>query len=48
MGRFYSKPDPSSPSFVAVGDRITADTILRDALREADRINAAKAAGASH
>ena len=28
MGRFYSKPDLSSPSFVAVGDRITADTTV--------------------
>lgn len=28
MGRFYSKPDPSSPSFVKVGDRVTADATV--------------------
>ncbi|MBL0421970.1 acetyl-CoA carboxylase biotin carboxyl carrier protein subunit [Ramlibacter sp. AW1] len=28
MGRFYSRPDPSSPPYVSVGDTVTADSTV--------------------
>lgn len=45
VGTFYTKPDPSDPAFVAVGDSVQADTIvcLIEAMKVFNQIPAEKA-----
>lgn len=45
MGRFYSKPDPASPPYVKLGDRVTPDATV--CLIEVMKLFNAVAAGAS-
>ena len=45
MGRFYAKPEPGAAPFVAVGDKITADTTV--ALIEVMKVFTAVRAGVS-